>query len=86
MVARYLTHLVGLGRTVSTIDRRTAAIALAHRMAGHDTPTAREEVRQVLAGIRNTHGRAPTKKKALTVDLLVQVLRKVRGQDLAAVL
>lgn len=84
-VVRYLTHLAGLGRSVSTIDLRTAAIALAHRMAGHDTPTAREEVRQVLAGIRNTHGRAPTKKKALTADLLVQVIRKARGQDLAAV-
>lgn len=84
-VARYLTHLAGLGRSVSTIDRRTAAIALAHRMAGYDSPTAREDVRQVLAGIRNTLGRRPAKKKALTVDLVEQVIRKIRGKDLAAV-
>lgn len=84
-VARYLTHLAGLGRTVSTIDRRTAAIALAHRMAGHDSPTVREDVRQVLAGIRNTLGRRPAKKQALTVDLVGQVVRKIRGKDLAAV-
>ncbi|MFY9293336.1 MAG: site-specific integrase [Methylorubrum rhodinum] len=84
-VIRYLTHLAGLGRSVSTIDLRTAAIALAHRMAGHDSPTVREDVRQVLAGIRNTHGRPAAKKKALTVDLLAQVVRKARGQDLIAV-
>lgn len=84
-VARYLTHLAGLGRNVSTINRRTAAIALAHRMQGHDSPTGREDVRQVLAGIRNKLGRRPNKKKALTVDLVVQVIRKTRGQDLAAV-
>jgi hypothetical protein len=58
-VVRYLTHLATLGRSVATIDPRIAAIALAHRTAGHDSPTAREDVRQVLAGIRNTHGRAP---------------------------
>ncbi len=82
-VIRYLTHLAELGRSVATIDLRIAAIALAHRMAGHDSPTVREDVRQVLAGIRNTRGRAPAKKKALTADLLVGVLRKIRGRELA---
>ncbi|SFT11608.1 site-specific integrase [Methylobacterium sp. yr668] len=84
-VGRYLTHLAGLARSVSTIDRRAAAIACIHRAAGHDSPTVREEVRQILAGIRATLGRAPAKKKALTVDLVGQVIRKIRGKDLAAV-
>lgn len=84
-LGRYLTHLAGLGRSVSTIDRRAAAIASIHRAYGHDSPTGREEVRQILAGIRNTLGRARRKKRALTVDLVAQVIRKVRGQELAAV-
>lgn len=76
-VARYVTFLAGLGRSVSTIDQRVAAIAFAHRLAGHDTPTASETVRTVLAGIRNTKGRRPTKKKALTADLVAQVVKKI---------
>ncbi len=84
-VGRYLTHLAGLGRSVSTIDRRAAAIASVHRAAGLDSPTGREEVRRILAGIRNRLGRPPRKKRALTVDLVAQVVRKIRGQDLAAV-
>lgn len=80
-VARYVTDLAGAGRSVSTIDRRIAAIASLHRSRGYDTPTAREEVRTVLAGIRNTLGRPPRKKKALTDDLVVKVLRKI-GTDL----
>lgn len=77
-VARYLTHLAGLGRSVSTIDRRAAAIACAHRVKGCDSPTGLEEVRLVQSGIRNALGRAPVRKKALTVDLVVQVVRRIK--------
>ena len=78
-VSRYVTHLAGLGRSTSTIDRRVAAITALHRSRNHDTPTAREEVRLVLAGIRNTMGRPPRKKKAFTDDLVVKVLRPIKG-------
>ena len=78
-VARYVTHLAGLGRAVTTIDRRVAAIAAMHRLAGHDTPTGSEAVRAVLSGIRNTLGRRPKKKQALTVDLVAKVVRKIPG-------
>ncbi len=76
-VARYVTHLAGLGRTVSTIDQRVAAIAYLHRLDGRDSPTTSEQVRAVLTGIRNTKGRRPTKKKALTADLMAQVVKKI---------
>ena len=76
-VSRYVTHLAGLGRTVSTIDQRVAAIAYIHRLDGRDSPTTSEQVRAVLAGIRNTKGRRPTKKKALTADLVAQVVKKI---------
>jgi integrase len=84
-VGRYLTHLASLGRSVSTIDRRAAAIAAVHRAAGHTAPTALEEVRMILAGIRNTLGRRPAKKQALTADLVAKVLKRIRGTDLASV-
>ena len=77
-LVRYLTHLAGLGRAVATIDRRAAAIACAHRTLGLDAPTTREEVRAVLTGIRNTLGRRPDKKQALTADLVAKVVRKIR--------
>ncbi len=47
-VARYVTHLAGLGRTVSTIDQRVAAIAYLHRLDGRDSPTTSEQIRAVL--------------------------------------
>lgn len=84
-VGRYVTHLAGLGRSVSTIDRRAAAIAAVHRAAGHTAPTAFEEVRTILAGIRNTLGRRPAKKQALTADLVTKVLKRIRGTDLASI-
>ena len=77
-VVRYLTHLAGIGRSVSTIDRRAAAITCAHRILGFDAPTGREEVRAVLTGIRRTLGRRPDKKQALTADLVTKVTRKIK--------
>lgn len=84
-IGRYLTHLAGLGRSVSTIDRRAAAIASVHRAAGLDSPTGHEVVREILTGIRTTLGRAPNRKKALTADLVMQVVRRIGGRDLAAI-
>ncbi len=85
-VVRYLTHMAGLGRSVATIDLRIAAIALAHRMAGHDSPTVRGRTcARFWPASATPHGRAPAKKKALTADLLVGVLRKIRGRELAEV-
>lgn len=81
-VCRYLAHLVARGLSVSTIDRRVAAITAIHRSRGHDTPTGAQEVRTVLDGIRRTVSKPPKKKRALTDDLVAKVLRKT-GTDLA---
>lgn len=77
-VARYLTDLGERGKSVSTIDQRAAAIAYAHRAAGHDAPTSTEEVRKVLTGIRRTLGRRPVKKQALTADLVAKVVKRIK--------
>ena len=79
---RYFSHLAQTGLAVSTIDRRAAAISFAHRRADCDAPIGHEAVRAVLTGIRNSLGRRPEKKKALTVDLVARVVRRIDA-DLA---
>lgn len=73
----YLGELAGRGLATSTIDRRVAAIAYFYRLLGHDPPSASEKVRAVLQGIRNTLGRRPKQKRALTVELLTRAVRKI---------
>ena len=52
----------------ATLQRRLAAIAVAHRAAGYDSPTSHEVVRSVLAGTRRRLGVAQAQKQALGVD------------------
>ena len=80
-VARYITDLAARGRTVSTIKQRVAAIAYAHRTIGLDSPTSHDSVRRVMSGIRRTVGRPPARKRALTVDLVAKVIRKIPARD-----
>jgi site-specific recombinase XerD len=55
---------------VSTIGRRVAAIANAHRIAGHGLDTSHPAIASVLAGIRRTYGTHQDAKAAiLTEDL-----------------
>lgn len=65
-VADYLVDLADAGARVSTIDVKKAAIAAAHRTAGHADPTKAEVVRLVVRGIRRQHGKPPAKKAAIT--------------------
>lgn len=76
-VAVYLSALAGAGRKVSTIRRRCAAITFAHQSAGAESPTTHTGVRATLSGIARKLGTAPTKKAALTVQMLERVIRKI---------
>ncbi len=75
-VALYLTELAGR-RKVSTVRRRVVAIAQHHKLHGHPAPTADPIVREILKGIERTHGIAPSKKTALTAELLKDVLHRL---------
>lgn len=55
-LARYLTHLVDLGRRPSTLTRRLASISVAHQMAGYASPAQSYLVRERMAGIRRSLG------------------------------
>jgi site-specific recombinase XerD len=70
-VAAFLADQAANGVRPATLSRRLAAIRYVHRAAGHDTPTADERVRAVLAGIRRTVGAAPIRKRAATSDVLI---------------
>ena len=75
-VALYLTQLASK-RKVSTVKRRVVAIAQQHKLNGYPAPTADAIVREILQGIERTHGIAPHKKTALTVDLLKDILHRL---------
>lgn len=75
-VALYLTALSERLK-VATLARRFTAISVAHRAAGHTSPTAHPAVRDIMAGIRRTMGVAPAKKAALSLTDLRAMLAGV---------
>lgn len=77
VIALYLTSLAKRGLTVATIRRRCAAIARAHRQAGHLPATADPRVATVLEGIARVHGSAPNKKTALLRDPLLEIIDRI---------
>ena len=83
-VVDYLTALADGGLSVSTIQRRVAAIAFAHRTNNLDDPTTDPAVRVLLQGIRRTLTVAPTQKSPITRDdlkiLLAHTTADLRGR------
>ena len=63
-VALYLSDFADTYKT-STLSRRLSSISQAHKMAGLETPTIRQPVRNVFAGICRTNGTAPEGKAPL---------------------
>jgi len=77
VIALYLTSLAERGLAVSTIRRRAAAIARAHRQAGHLPATSDPSVLTVMEGITRVHGAAPNKKTALLRDPLLELIDRI---------
>jgi integrase len=77
VIALYLTALAKRGLAVSTIRRRAAAIARAHRQAGHLPATSDPSVLTVMEGIARVHGAAPNKKTALLRDPLLELIDRI---------
>lgn len=67
-VAAYLTDLADGGKKASTLGRRLAAIAFAHKAAGHDSPTKSALVEATAAGIRREIGTAQTGKAPVVTE------------------
>lgn len=80
-VARYVASLAAVLK-IATIRRRSVSISQLHQERGLNSPTSHKLVREVLAGIANTHGTAPQKKTALTLELLRLSLLGLGGSEL----
>jgi integrase len=68
-VALYITEMARRAK-VSTITRRLASIAQAHKEQGHESPTRAAVVQNVLKGIRRAKGTAPTQKAAAEIAII----------------
>ena len=77
VIALYLTSLAKRGLAVSTIRRRAAAIARAHRQHGHLPATSDPSVLTIMEGIARIHGAAPNKKTALLRDPLLELIDRI---------
>jgi site-specific recombinase XerD len=67
-VAWHISTIATEGLSVSSIGRRLAGIAYAHKLRKEPNPCAADDVRVILAGIRRTLGTAPKRKAAATAD------------------
>jgi site-specific recombinase XerD len=77
-IALYVAWLDQEGRVVSTIQRNLTAINQAHAIAGFDRPVD-ARLREILKGLRRMRGIRPTKKKAITLDLLRRMVQLTPG-------
>lgn len=76
IVALYLAELAERGKALSTIQRRLAAIAEVHAVAGAASPRSSVALREVLRGIRRTYaleGKRAEGKAALELAALRKV-------------
>ncbi len=65
-----------------TLRRRVAAIARAHRIAGHPLDTRHPAIRETLRGIARAHGEPPRRAAALTTAEVKRLVRAC-GNDRA---
>ena len=87
-VATFLASEAEAGVKASTISRRLAAIGYMHKGHGHNPPqlsVGAQAIRDVLAGIRRTHGVRKTRKRAADADMLRDMLHSIEGDEPRAV-
>jgi integrase len=78
-VAWHISAVACDGRSVSSIGRRLAGIAYAHKLAKAPNPCAAEDVKVILAGIRRTLGTAPRRKAVATAERVRAMLDACPG-------
>src|SRR5687768_5716696 len=65
VIAAYLQARAGQGAKLASIGRYKASLARVHRLLGLADPTADEQVKMTLAGIRRAQGTAQTQARPL---------------------
>ncbi|WP_158743576.1 site-specific integrase [Acidisphaera sp. L21] len=81
IVGAYLAD-AGRGYALSTLRRRVAAIARAHRIAKEPLDTRHPAIRETLRGIARTHGEPPRRAAALTTADIKRLVAAC-GDDMA---
>jgi len=76
-LAAYAASLADAGRKYSTIRRRVAAIAYAHKLKGFEPPDQAEAVKAVLRGIRRRIGVAVVRKAPAVLKIVAAMLKKL---------
>src|SRR5215210_3929652 len=61
----------------ASLQLRLVAIRQAHRLAGHDLRMDHPAIRDVMQGIRRTHGTAPAKKEAAVTEIVRDAVREL---------
>jgi integrase len=80
-LALYITDQARRGRKPSTIDRKVAAIATEFHANGfRETPASTFVVKEVLRGVKRTHGTAPDRKDPLLVEDLERIVAACPGR------
>lgn len=75
VVACYFTSLAMKGFRITTIRRHSAAIAAAHRAAGHPTPTTHPAIKELLRGMSRKLGTPPRPVDALLSEDIKRMAR-----------
>ena len=83
-VGAYLSDRAGLLK-VATLNRRIAAITVAHRTAGLGLDSGHPAIARVLAGIRRAYGTQQQAKTAILTEDLRRVVRALPTTTLAGV-
>ena len=83
IVGAYLAD-AGRGYALSTLRRRVAAIARAHRIARQPLDTRHPAIRETLRGIARVHGEPPRRSAAITTAEIKRLVSTC-GDDMAGV-
>ena len=76
-VAEFLT-LEAVDRKISTVIRRSAAIATLHRLAGFESPCKDALIKETIEGLKRMHADTPKNKSKALVDMVSQnLIRRV---------
>src|SRR3954466_4014066 len=87
LVAVYLSALAASGKAPPTVGRAVAAIAHAHKRAGHTAPhraAGGQVIAEVIAGIRRSRELPPERKAPADAQCLHLLLRSIEGDGLLA--
>lgn len=77
--AAFVGHLSRGGFQFSSIRRKCAAMAQWHRTKGVTSPTDDPRIRELMRGLARTLKVAPKKKRALTADMVREMVQKTES-------